>query len=228
MTPEFLLACGTAVWLGILCSISPCPLATNIAAIGFVGRKVGRIGLVFGAGLLYTLGRTLTYGVLGVLLVSGLTAAPEISHILEKYMNLLMGPLLILVAMVLLGLLNVRLPSGGGSKLTERLGRGGIFGAFPLGIIFALSFCPTSAALFFGSLLPLALKMHSGVLLPVLFGIATGVPVLVFAFLLAFTANRIGRVYHRLAGVEAWAQRITGGIFLIVGIHMTIFITLGV
>jgi len=74
----------------------------------------------------------------------------------------------------------------------------------------------------------LALKMHSGVLLPVLFGIATGVPVLVFAFLLAFAANRIGRVYHRLAGVEAWAQRITGGIFLIVGIHMTIFITLGV
>ncbi len=226
MTLELLFACGTAVWLGILCSISPCPLATNIAAIGFIGRKVGRIGLVLGAGLLYTLGRTLTYGVLGILLVSGLTAAPEISHVLEKYMNLLMGPLLILVAMVLLGLLNVRLPSGGGSKLTERLGRGGILGAFPLGIVFALSFCPTSAALFFGSLLPLALKMHSGVLLPVLFGIATGVPVLVFAFLLAFAANRIGRVYHQLAGVEVWAQRITGGIFLAVGIYMTIFITL--
>jgi len=225
MTPEFLFACGTAVWLGILCSLSPCPLATNIAAVGFVARKVGRIGLVLGAGLLYTLGRTLTYGVLGILLVGGLTAAPEVSHLLEKYMNLLTGPLLILVAMVLLGLLPVRLPSGGG-KLGERLARTGIRGAFPLGIVFALSFCPTSAALFFGSLLPLALKMRSGVLLPVLFGVATGLPVLIFSFLLAFAANRIGRACHRLAGVEIWAQRITGGIFLAAGIYMTVFITL--
>ena len=227
MTPDFLLACGTAVWLGILCSISPCPLATNLAAVGFVARKVGRIGLVLGAGLLYTLGRTLTYGVLGILLIGGLTAAPELSHALEKYMNLLIGPLLILVAMVLLGLVSIRIPSGGG-KLGARLARTGIWGAFPLGILFALSFCPTSGALFFGSLLPLALKMHSGIMLPALFGIATGLPVLVFAFLLAFAANRIGGAYHRLAGAEVWAQRITGWIFLAVGISMTIFITLKV
>jgi len=228
MTPEFLFVCGTAVWLGFLCSISPCPLATNIAAIGFVGRKVGRIDAVLGAGVLYTLGRTVTYGALGILLVGGLTAAPQLSHLLEKYMNLLTGPLLILVAMVLLGLLPVRLPSGGGkgTRLAERLGRAGIWGAFPLGVLFALSFCPTSAALFFGSLLPLALKTGSGFLLPSLFGIATGVPVLVFAVLLAFAANRIGRACHRLAGFEVWAQRITGGIFLAVGIYMTLFITL--
>lgn len=226
MTPEFLLACGTAIWLGILCSVSPCPLATNIAAIGFVGRKVGRMSLVLGAGLLYTLGRTLTYSVLGILLVGGLTAAPEISHLLEKYMNLLTGPLLILVGMVLLGLLPVRIPSGSVGRLGERLARTGIPGAFPLGVLFALSFCPTSAALFFGSLLPLAVKMHSGVLLPALFGIATGMPVLVFAFLFAFAANRIGRAYHRLAGAEVWAQRITGGIFLAAGIYMTVLITL--
>ncbi len=226
MTPEFLFACGTAVWLGFLCSISPCPLATNVAAIGFVGRKIGRIGLVLGAGALYTLGRMLTYGMLGILLVGGLTAAPELSHALEKYMNLLTGPLLILVGMALLGLLPVRIPSGGGKRLAEQLARTGILGAFPLGIVFALSFCPTSAALFFGSLLPLALKMHSPIVLPTLFGIATGVPVLVFAFLLAFAANRIGRIFHRLTAVEVWAQRITGGIFLAVGIGMTLFITL--
>jgi len=228
MTPEFLFVCGTAVWLGFLCSISPCPLATNIAAIGFVGRKVGRIDAVLGAGVLYTLGRTATYGVLGILLVGGLTAAPQLSHLLEKYMNLLTGPLLILVAMVLLGLLPVRLPSGGGkgTRLAERLGRAGIWGAFPLGVLFALSFCPTSAALFFGSLLPLAVKSHSGVLLPAIFGIATGLPVAIFAFMLAFGANRVGGAYDRLSVFETWAQRITGVVFLAIGLYMTLAFTL--
>ncbi|MDD3887102.1 MAG: sulfite exporter TauE/SafE family protein, partial [Victivallaceae bacterium] len=102
---EYILAIATAAWLGFLCSISPCPLATNIAAISFVGRKVGKVGAVLGAGLLYTLGRTLTYVALGIIMVGGLTAAPELSHMLQKYMNLLMGPLLILVAMVLLYLI---------------------------------------------------------------------------------------------------------------------------
>lgn len=102
MMSEYISAAVTAVWLGFLCSISPCPLATNIAAIGFVSRKVGNAGGALCAGVLYTLGRTITYAILGILLIGGLSAAPEISHLLQKYMNLLMGPLLIIVAMVLL------------------------------------------------------------------------------------------------------------------------------
>ena len=221
---EFILAGVTAAWLGFLCSISPCPLATNIAAISFVGRKVGRVGAVLGAGLLYTLGRTLTYAVLGMLLVGGLTAASELSHVLQKYMNLLMGPLLILVAMVLLGLIRFNTGSGGGlgEAVRRRAEKFGVCGAFLLGVVFALSFCPTSAALFFGSLLPLAVRMESGFVLPGVFGIATGLPVLLFAFLLAFCANRVGRTYNRLAGFEVWAQRITGVVFLAAGFYMTL------
>ena len=93
---ESILAVTTAAWLGFLCSISPCPLATNIAAISFVSRKVGKVGVVLSAGVLYTLGRTITYAILGILLVGGLSAAPELSHLLQKYMNLLMGPFLLL------------------------------------------------------------------------------------------------------------------------------------
>jgi len=145
-------------------------------------------------------------------------------------MNLLMGPLLIVVAMVLLDLLRLNLSSGHGlgAALQKRIEKMGILGAFMLGVIFALSFCPTSAALFFGSLLPLAIKMQSGLALPSLFGLATGLPVLIFAFLLAFSANKVGRAYNLLAKFEVWAQRITGVIFLLVGIWMSLTVTLGI
>lgn len=226
---EWYLAIGSAFWFGILTSISPCPLATNIAAISFVGRKVGSAPQVLGAGLLYTLGRTLAYTLLGILLVQGLMAAPETSHLLQKYMNLLMGPLLILVAMILLKLLIIPTVSGGmGVRIQKKVERMGICGSGLLGIVFALSFCPTSAALFFGSLLPLSLQLKSGIFLPMVFGIATGLPVLLFAFLLAFGANQVGKAYRKLAAFEVWAQRITGSIFLLVGLYFTFTMTLGI
>lgn len=225
---EYALAIGSAFWFGILTSISPCPLATNIAAISFVGRKIGSAPAVLAAGVLYACGRTIAYASLGILLAGGLTAAPEVSHLLQKYMNLLMGPLLILVAMVLLKLLTLPAISGGiGERLWIRVERMGIAGAGLLGIIFALSFCPTSAVLFFGSLLPLAIKFNSGLLLPAIYGMATGLPVLFFAFLLAFGVNQFGRTYHRLAMFELWAQRITGIIFLLIGLYFTLTITIG-
>jgi len=225
---ECLSAVGMAFWLGVLTSISPCPLATNIAAISFTGRKVGSVAYVLGAGSLYTLGRAGTYALLGILLVRGLLAAPELSHSLQKYMNLLMGPLLILVAMVLLKLLTLPVTSGGVSeKLQGQVEKMGILGAGLLGILFALSFCPTSAALFFGSLLPLAVKQESGLLLPAVYGAATGLPVLFFAFLLAFGANRVGKAFSKITIFEIWAQRITGTIFLLVGLYFTITLTIG-
>jgi len=207
--------------------VSPCPLATNIAAISFVSRKVGRVGSVLSAGVLYTLGRTLTFAALGVILVGGLTAASELSHGLQKYMNLLMGPLLIVVAMVLLDMFKLNTFSGIAVSKTmqKQLEKLGVAGAFLLGILFALSFCPTSAALFFGSLLPLAVKTQSAWVLPGVFGVASGFPVLVFAFLLAFAANQVGKVYHRLAKIEVWAQRLTGWVFLVIGVWMTLTIS---
>jgi len=217
---EYLLGVASAFWLGILTSISPCPLATNIAAISFVGRRVESPAKALLAGVLYTAGRTLTYVVLGVLLVSSLLSAPYLSHALQKYMNKALGPLLILVGMVLLELISL---GGSGSGVSERTQRRveamGVWGALLLGVLFALSFCPVSAALFFGSLLPMALRFESGVILPSAYGVATGLPVLVFAVLIARGARRVGQAYNKLVPFEKWARRITGAVFVLVGVY---------
>lgn len=226
---EILLTIVWAFWFGILTSISPCPMATNIAAISFVGRRVDSPRNVFLSGLLYTGGRTLSYMLLGTLLVSSLLSAPTLSFQLQKYMNLALGPLLILVGMVLLELISFNLGGSGVSeKMQKRVERMGIWGAGLLGIVFALSFCPTSAALFFGSLLPLALKQESGFMLPGVYGIATGLPVLLFAVLLAMGANKVAKAYNRVVAFEKWARYITGGIFIIIGIYFSLTHIFGV
>ena len=217
---ELIIGIASAFWLGVLTSISPCPLATNIAAISFVGRRVGSPAKVFLAGLLYTAGRTLTYLVLGVLLVSSLLSAPYISHVLQKYMNKALGPILILVGMVLVELIQINFSGSGVSeKMQKRVEAMGMWGALLLGVIFALSFCPVSAAIFFGSLLPLALRCESGIILPSAYGVATGLPVLVFAIIIALGAKRVGDAYNKIVPFEKWARRITGGIFILVGIY---------
>ncbi len=217
---ELLIGTASAFWLGILTSISPCPLATNIAAISFVGRRVASPGKVFLTGLLYTAGRTLAYLVLGVLLVSSLLSAPHLSHALQKYMNKALGPILIIVGMILVELIQLNFSGSGVSeKMQKRVEALGMWGALLLGVVFALSFCPLSAALFFGSLLPLALRCESAVVLPFAYGVATGLPVLVFAILIARGAKRVGEAYNKLVPFEKWARRITGAIFILVGVY---------
>jgi len=229
MSAEFMLAAFSAIWLGILTSISPCPLATNVAAISYVSRRVDNPGKVLLHGLLYIFGRTLTYAVLGVLLVSSLLSAPALSHVLQKYMHLALGPILILVGMVLLELISFPLPSfGGGGKMQDRIDALGAWGALLLGILFALSFCPVSAALFFGSLLPLAVQHKSGIVLPVLYGIATGLPVALFSLIIAFGLQRLAEAYKVLTGFEKWARRLTGVLFIGIGLYYSVTKIFGV
>lgn len=224
-----ILVAATALWLGILTSISPCPLATNIAAISFVGRRLGSPLEVFWTGVVYTLGRMLTYVVLGILLVASFISVPLVSQLLQKYMNKILGPILILVGMFLLEMLTFRLASPGLSeKLQHRFASWGVWGAGLLGVIFALSFCPVSAALFFGSLLPLAIKYESSVLLPSLYGVATALPVLLFAIMVALGAQSLGKAFNKLTRIEWWARRITGVIFIVVGVYYSLTFIFGV
>ena len=217
---EYLLGAGSALWLGVLTSVSPCPLATNIAAISFVGRKIGNARSVLLAGVLYTLGRMVAYGALGVLLVSSALSVPFLANFLQEHMNRALGPILILVSLPLLGVIRIDLSVfGGGGKLQERAERLGVAGAILLGVVFALSFCPLSAALFFGSLIPLAVKCESGMLLPSLYGIGTGLPVVVFSFLLVAGAQRLAAAFDVVTRVEVWARRVTGAVFLVVGTY---------
>lgn len=219
---------GLALWLGILTSISPCPLATNIAAISFIGRKVNRPGYVLLTGLLYTIGRSVTYMMLGLLLAGSLLSMPAVSYWLQKYMYRLLGPILILTAMVLLNLISFT-PKGSrlGQWVQQQAETFGLAGALLLGFLFALSFCPTSAALFFGSLIPITIEKGSGVILPMVYGIGTALPVLAFGIMIALGTRQLARVFDKVTVFEVWARRITGGVFLLIGIYCTLAYTLG-
>ena len=226
---EWLFVGASALWLGILTSVSPCPLATNVAAISFVGRRVGNPRQVLLAGLLYTLGRSLAYLVLGVMLVGSLLSVPRVSYALQKYMNKFLGPILVLVGMFLLELIQVKLPRFSiGKGMQQRVEAWGVWGASALGVIFALSFCPISAALFFGSLLPLAIKAESSVLLPSLYGIGTALPVFISAILIVLGTRAVGRALDKLARIERWARRGTGIVFVGVGIYYCLAYIFGV
>jgi len=222
MTPAVDLGAASALWLGILTSMSPCPLATNVAAVSYIGRQYRSPAKVAFSGLAYVLGRMGAYLALGALLVAGLLSAPGLSAFLQKSMNKILGPVLILAGMVLLDLLRFPTLGGGiGVKTREKAGRGGILGAGLLGVLFALSFCPVSAALFFGSLLPLSLGSGSPVFYPLLFGFGTGIPVIVFAVMIAFGVRSVEAVFRGVTRVELWVRRITGAVFLVAGLYYT-------
>ncbi|MGD8413477.1 MAG: aromatic aminobenezylarsenical efflux permease ArsG family transporter [Candidatus Latescibacterota bacterium] len=217
------LAAATALWLGILTSVSPCPLATNIAAISFIGRRVEQPGQVVAGGALYTLGRSVTYVVLGSALVFSLISAPYVSNFLQTYMNKVLGPVLVLVGMFLLGLLQFHWGGWGmAARMENRARKAGLWGALLLGIGFALSFCPVSAALFFGSLVPLAVQNESAILLPTIYGVGTAVPVVAFAIVVSLGAHSLGRLFDNVTRVERWARRITGVVFVGVGIYLSL------
>jgi cytochrome c biogenesis protein CcdA len=224
-----LLSLGLALWLGILTSISPCPLATNIAAISFIGRQVDSTRHVLLSGLLYTLGRMFAYVVVGAIVVTGILSIPGTAYFLQNYLNKFLGPVLIIIGLVLLEVITANwMGSLGSGKAQAAVEKHGIWGAGLLGIIFALSFCPVSAALFFGSLIPLAVGVGSTIVYPSIYGIGTGLPVIVFAFLIAFGTHAVGRTYDKLRLFEKWARRITGVVFVLVGIYYTVTYTFGV
>jgi len=217
------LAALSALWFGILTSISPRPLATNITSISFVGLRAGSPKGVLATGLLYTLGRAAVYVAIAMLLVRSLLSAPTVSLELQVWMNRLLGPILVLVGMVMLGLLRLRFRGRGlRDGVQHRIERLGLLGALALGVLFALSFCPVSAALYFGRLLPLALQHESGILLPLLYGVGTAVPVVAFAIVLAFGVRWLGGFFKRVTQVEKWMRAATGVVFIGVGIYMSL------
>ena len=219
---QVLIGFGTALWLGILTSISPCPLATNIAAVSFLSKKITHPFVVFISGFAYTVGRMVAYAVLGWIIISSLLNVPQVAQFLQKYMVKALGPLLVIAGLFLLEIITIRLP---GISLSEkhhsRLVESGASGAFLLGLIFALAFCPVSAALFFGSLIPLALNNKAGTLLPFIYGVGTGLPVLVFAVAIALGITSLSHWFHRITKLEYYTRRITGVIFILVGLYYT-------
>jgi len=223
----------SAFWLGIQTSISPCPLATNIAAVAFLGRSVSDHRKVLLSGLFYALGRTLAYVGLSVLILwileDRIAAGSVLSNVLQKYGLIAIGPLLILLGMLLLDLLT--LPGSltlAGAGLQERAAKGGLRWSAALGFIFALSFCPASAALFFLLLIPLAAAAHSMFILPTLYGIGTSLPVIVFSLLLVFANQAVAKTFDRLMQIEKWIRTGAGIIFILAGLYYCLTVIYGV
>ncbi|HSP44117.1 MAG TPA: aromatic aminobenezylarsenical efflux permease ArsG family transporter [Luteolibacter sp.] len=223
------LAIGGAIWLGLLTSISPCPLASNLAAIAYLSRRVDSRRKALAGAAAYTLGRVAAYAAIAGLLAIGVVGAPEISQNLQRWIGPLLGPLLILTAMVLLGL--ITLPFQISATSQERAARWvsrGWCGEMVLGFLFALSFCPVSAALFFGSLIPLALGSGQPALTVALYGIGTAAPIAALALVMAISMHAASRAAGGIAKAGPWIAKVTGVLLLLVGLYLTADQTLGI
>ncbi|MDD5680088.1 MAG: aromatic aminobenezylarsenical efflux permease ArsG family transporter [Candidatus Omnitrophica bacterium] len=226
---EIVIGFISALWLGILTSISPCPLATNVAAVSFIAKKITHPFFVLLSGVAYTAGRMISYAALGFILINSILSVPQVAQFLQKYTAKAIGPILIITGLILLDVIKINLPRVSlFQKYHNKLAEAGAPGAFLLGAIFALAFCPISAALFFGSLIPLAINHKLGAILPFIYGIGTGLPVLVFAVAIAAGVTSLSRWFHRLTRLEHHTRKITGIIFVIIGGYYAVIFILAI
>lgn len=212
----------TAFLLGLLTAISPCPLATNIAAIGYIGKNIENRRNIFVNGLLYTLGRILAYTLLGIVLIlilKGGSSMFGIQRTIGTWGELALGPLLMVIGLFLLFGNRLNLPQFGFNGQAEGLVRKGHWGALLIGMLFALAFCPTSGVFYFGMLIPMAATTTAGYLLPAVFAIATAIPVLAVAWILAFSMQQMGNFYGKLRTLQRWMNLIVGIVFVLIGIY---------
>lgn len=217
-----------ALWLGLLTSVSPCPLATNIAAVSFLACRMHSRRMAVAGAVAYATGRAAVYVIIGLLLALGLAAAPTVSTFLQTQLLPFVGPLLIVVALVLLDWIHLPLDFGfHNQKAAGRLASLGLLGEFLLGMLFALTFCPVSAALFFGTLLPLAVASPLPIPLFAVYGIGTALPVGVLAVLIALGLASAGKL---IAALQRWQGRVraaTAAVILLVGLWLTLSASLG-
>ncbi len=209
----------SAFILGLMTAISPCPLATNITAIGYISKDIDSQRKVFMNGLVYTLGRAVTYTAIGVLFFFGASQF-KFAGFFQEWGEKLLGPLLVIIGLFMLGVLKLRIPGIG--SITEKMeskSKNGIWGVLLLGVVFALAFCPYSGVLYFGMLMPMTVSSTSGLLLPIVFAVATGIPVIIFSWIIAFSVGSIGKVYNRLKTFELWFRRIIASLFIVVGVY---------
>lgn len=211
----------TAFLLGLLTAISPCPLATNITAIGYISRDITDRNRIFRDGLLYALGRIAAYTLLGAVLIAILREGASmfaLQKTISRYGEMLLAPALILIGLFMLFGHKLKLPQFGFSG-GDRIKKRGGWGALLLGVLFALAFCPTSGIFYFGMLIPMSAAETGGYLLPAVFALATALPVVAVAWILAYSVAGLGRFYGRMQAFQKWLNRIVALLFIAVGVY---------
>lgn len=208
-------------FIGLMTAISPCPLATNITAIAYISKKIDNSKHTILVSLIYTIGRMVTYVIIASSIVWFGLNIGFISLLLQKYGERFLGPLLVLIGLVMLDLIKLKFLKGNPklNTLQEKLVKKGYLGSFLLGVVFALAFCPLSAILFFGMLIPLAIKVGDGFLIPSAFAIATGLPVIIFSFVLIYSVSKLNLIMNKVQTFEKWARKAAAIIFILVGIY---------
>ena len=212
----------TAIILGLMTAISPCPLATNISAIGFISRDLKDSKRVFLSGLVYTLGRAISYTGLALIIFFG-ASKMNVSMLFQGWGEKLLGPVMILIGLFMLDVIKLKFP--GLSGLTDKIGensKNSYWSTLLLGMVFALAFCPYSGVLYFVMLIPITVASASGLYLPVLFAIATALPVIIFAWLIAYAVGNVGKLYNQIKTFELWFRRVVSIIFIGVGIYYVV------
>jgi cytochrome c biogenesis protein CcdA len=210
-----------AFFIGLMTAISPCPLATNITAIAYASKRIDNSKHTIIVGFLYTLGRMLTYVLIASAIVWFGLNTQSIALTLQKYGDKILGPLLLIVGIIMLDIIKIKFlkTSDKLNKLKEKLASKGFLGSFLLGVIFALAFCPFSAVLFFGMLIPIALKAGDGLIIPSVFAFATGLPVIIFSFILVYSVSKLGKIMNKIGTFEKWMRKIVSIIFIIAGLY---------
>ncbi|NVK08480.1 MAG: sulfite exporter TauE/SafE family protein [Tenacibaculum sp.] len=218
----------SAFVLGLMTAISPCPLATNITATAFISKNISSKRKVFLSGLLYSLGRGFSYTAIGLILYFGASKF-HIARFFNQNGEKYLGPLLIIIGLIMLNIikLNFLSKSNFQEKLSEKFKNKGLIGSFLIGVIFALAFCPYSGALFFGMLIPMTIASVNGLYLPIVFALGTGLPVILFTYLIAFTVGKVGVFYKRITKIEKVMRTIAGIVFILTGLYYA-FIFLGI
>ena len=221
-TAEWWLAFGGVLLLGVQTSTSPCPLTTNIAAISYIARRVSKPYEVLFSGFLYMLGQTLTYVTLSFcVLCVPMFPGDQLTRSFAVMVGIFFGPLMILAGMMLTGMLNFSIPGVNEQTLRKIVERFGMWSAFPLGSVFAVAFCPTTAATFLG-MLALAAQTQSCFLFPICFGVSATLPVLVLAGVIAYHIRLLSKILQVVQNIDAWMRNLTGTLFIVLGFYLTI------
>ena len=213
-----------AFFLGLITAISPCPMATNIAAIAYLSRGIASRNYAVITSLLYTLGRMFSYSLIGILIITIGLEIPGVALFLQDSGSMILGPLLIIIGILMLFIDRISFGKGHGflNALGEKVAKLGMLGGLLLGIIFALAFCPYSAVLYFGILMPLSIQSNEGIILPAIFAIGTGIPVLLFGILLSLGVSRISSWFNSVTRAEKIIRIIIAVIFIGAGIYYVI------
>jgi len=210
----------SALVLGLMTSISPCPLATNITATAFISKNISSKKKVFLSGIVYSLGRAFSYTTIGLILYFGANKF-HIARFFNQNGEKYLGPLLIIVGLIMLNIIKLNFlgKSNFQEKLSEKFKDKGLLGSFLIGVVFALAFCPYSGALYFGMLIPMTISSVNGLYLPIIFAFGTGIPVILFTYLLAFTAGKIGVFYTKITKIEKVMRLVAGIVFILTGLY---------